>query len=442
MAWLWYILAMAHIFHTDIVVVGSGPGGATIARELARQGRRVLILERGIDHRQRFYYGTYVGALRYADHGSLLYSREGMQIIRPLMVGGATSMYCGCAALPPDWLLTRYGVDIRAEVAETIAELRVAPLPAGLRGVASTRIAEAGQACGYAWTPQPKLMSPAVDQPFACSANCMLGCRCGAKWNAGTYVDQAVAAGAQLITSALVQRVVRNGHKVVGVEGRINGQPFVVSADTVILAAGGIGSPRILRESGFANAGQGLTVDSTLMVYGTTSAAGIGSEPPMTWQWRSPDDGFLLSTLIDPWLMYPLAVAQTGLAHTTSWAQWSNILGIMIKIKDDLSGEVQQHGISKPTTANDRERLTQAEQIARRILREAGAKPESLIVTSLRGTHPGSSVRIGTLVDQQLQTELHGLYVCDASVFPEALARPTVLTIIGLGKRLAKQLTR
>ena len=45
------------------------------------------------------------------------------------------------------------------------------------------------------------------------------------------------------------------------------------------------------------------------------------------------------------------------------------------------------------------------------------------------------------MVDSDLQTEVQGLYVCDASVFPEALGRPTVITIIGLAKRLARQLT-
>jgi choline dehydrogenase-like flavoprotein len=270
----------------------------------------------------------------------------------------------------------------------------------------------------------------------------MLGCRCGAKWNAGSYVDQAVAAGATLITAAHITRVLRNGRTVLGVEGRINGEPLLVTADCVVLAAGGIGTPRILQASGFANAGQGLTVDSTLMVYGVGREPGIGSEPPMTWQWHSPDDEFMLSTLIDPWLMYPLAIAQTGLAQTASWSQWANTLGIMIKIKDDRAGHVQQRGISKPTTANDRERIEQAQQIARRILHEAGAKPESIVVTPLRGTHPASTARIGELVDQQLQTELDGLYICDASVFPEALGRPTVITIIGLGKRLATHLAR
>jgi choline dehydrogenase-like flavoprotein len=35
----------------DVVVAGSGPGGATVARQLARAGRSVLLLEKGRDHK-------------------------------------------------------------------------------------------------------------------------------------------------------------------------------------------------------------------------------------------------------------------------------------------------------------------------------------------------------------------------------------------------------
>jgi choline dehydrogenase-like flavoprotein len=71
---------------------------------------------------------------------------------------------------------------------------------------------------------------------------------------------------------------------------------------------------------------------------------------------------------------------------------------------------------------------------------KAGCDPARLITTPMRGTHPSATVRIGDAVDENLRTAISGLYVCDASVFPEALARPTVLTIISLAKRLAAQL--
>ncbi len=437
---------MGQTLQSDVIVVGSGPGGATVARGLARAGKSVLLLERGQDHRPRSYYGTYLGALLYTDRGSLLFTEEGLNIVRPMMVGGATSMYCGCAAPPPGWFKTKYGVDIETDVSETIEELEIEPLPPALRGQASTHIAQAARALGYNWEPQPKFMKPARAQKFDCGAKCMLGCRCHAKWSAAEYVDQAVAAGCDLRTGARVERVLVGDGHVLGVEGQIQGKPFAAQAGTVVLSAGGIGTPRILHSSNFPafqQAGQGMTMDITVMVYGTIHGKGIGEEPPMTWSWENLEEGYMLSTLMDPWLLYPLINSLKGLKYALTWPRWKNTLGVMIKLKDDVSGGVFPNGrISKPMTDHDRPRMRAAEEVCRRILIEAGARRETIFTTPLRGTHPSGTVRIGTLVDQDLQTEVQGLYVCDASVFPEALARPTVLTIIGLGKRLAKHLLR
>ena len=421
----------------DYVVIGSGPGGATVARELARAGKSVALLERGRDWRTSRLYGTYAGALRYTDGHALLFTREGVNIIRPLMLGGATNMFAGCSADPLPWWKSKYDIDLAEESAATKRELGIGPLSSTQRGAASTRLAEAAGTRGMTWVPQDKFMWPARAQRFRCGAHCLVGCRCGAKWTASEYVDDAVAAGAQLVTRCRVDRLIHDGKQIGGVIGRHNGRPFRMEADQVIVAAGGIGTPLLLRDSGLPIS-DGMAMDLTVMVYGySREISGQGSEPPMTWSYADDDLGVMYSTLIDPWLMYPLIMAAKGPLYPLTWRRWKNTLGVMIKLKDEISGSFDERGrISKGPTAADRRRLADAEEVAHGILREAGCDARHIFTTPMRGTHPSATVRVNDVISSELETSVRGLYVCDASVFPEALARPTVLTIIALAKRL------
>ena len=424
----------------EFLVIGSGPGGATVARELARAGRDVLLLERGRDWRGHPLYGTYPGALLYADRHALLFSREGLNIIRPLMLGGATSMYCGCSAPPPAWLRERYGVDLDADARAVVQELGIGPLPPALRGIASTRLAEAGLELGMPWEPQDKFMFPGRAD-LDCGARCMLGCRCGAKWSAAEFVDQAVAAGARLETRTRVTRILTEGGSVSGVEARHHGRPLLVRSDNVIAAAGGIGSVELLRSAGIAAAGRGMAMDTTVMVYGLARHPGMGGDPPMTWSCADEELDVLYSTLIDPWLLYPIIMMRKGPAWPLTWHRWGRTLGVMIKLRDEVSGGIDEHGrISKGLTPADRERLNRAEATAAHVLKRAGCAPATIFTTPLRGTHPSATARIGVAVDAGLATSVRGLWVCDAAVFPEALGRPTVLTLIALARRLARHL--
>jgi choline dehydrogenase-like flavoprotein len=284
-------------------------------------------------------------------------------------------------------------------------------------------------------------MDPARARRFDCGAKCMLGCRCGAKWNAAEWVDEAVAAGCEFLTEARVEHLIVENKKAAGVRGRTEGQPFEIAASVVVLAAGGIGTPLLLRRAGLDRAGQGIAMDTTLIMYGASRYPGNGREPPMTYAWADDGMGYMLSTLIDPWLMYPLITSLKGFRYPLTWPRWGNTLGVMIKLKDDVSGYVEsERRISKPFTSGDQKKLDHAAGVARRILVKAGADPGSIFLTPMRGTHPCATVRLGDLLDHNLQTEIENLYVCDASALPEALDRPTVLTIIGLGKRLVEHL--
>jgi len=209
----------------------------------------------------------------------------------------------------------------------------------------------------------------------------------------------------------------------------------------VILAAGGIGSPVILQHSGLSEAGRGMTMDTTAMVCGESRDEGMHMDPPMATSFCDDENGYMLSTLIDPWMLYPLVLTLRGPRNPLRFLRYGKTMGIMIKLKDEISGGISMEGkISKSLTEQDRWRLNHASNLARRILIRAGCRPESIFVGPLRGTHPSGTVRIGELLDTQLESPIQGLYVSDASCFPEALDRPTVLTLIALSKRLAKHL--
>ena len=113
----------------------------------------------------------------------------------------------------------------------------------------------------------------------------------------------------------------------------------------------------------------------------------------------------------------------------------------MVKAKDGLSGRLTDRGgVRKPLTKNDKKKLMKGYLRAREILRNAGAK--SIFKSWYIAAHPGGTAKINDVVDSNLQTEYENLYVCDCSVIPEAWGLPPTLTLIGLGKRLAKHLVQ
>lgn len=425
----------------DVIIAGSGPGGATVARELAKNGKRVALIEKGKDHK---FIGNPLGALFYVDRAGFLFSEEGLNIIRAITTGGSTILYCGSAAPPPEWLKTKYKVDITNEVEDTINELKIKQLPEELLGESAKRVLEAANSIGYRWEPIPKFMDPTRCR-FNCSASCMMGCSCGAKWTAREYINEAVAKGAKLFTETEAEDVLIENGECAGLIIKQNGFRKIIKSKITVISAGGLGTPQILQRAGISEAGHGFFCDPTVMVYGGSKYRGTSADPPMSvgsYEFYD-SDGFMLSHLIDPWAMFPIAMFYKGIGYLTKIIHYRKLLGIMIKVKDELSGSISPEGkISKPLTEKDRYRLHKAINIARKILLKAGADPDSIFTSPVRGTHPGGTARIGVVIDANLETKIKNLFVCDASVFPEALDRPLVLSIIGFGKRLAKHLRK
>lgn len=428
----------------DIVIAGSGPGGSTVARQMAMAGKSVCLLEKGRDHK---YIGNHLMSLDIAARHGLYFTEEGLSITAPETTGGATIMYCGAVGRPVPWLKTKYNIDIEDYCDAAAEEIGIKPLPPELIGDCSTRVMEAANNLGYKWEPLEKFMRPEkCPKGFDCGAKCMLGCTCGAKWTAREYIEDARKHGADVLVQHEAIDVISEDGTAVGLRVRHKRGVKEIRGKVIVISGGGLGTPRILKRSGVWEAGEGCFMDATMMVYGVGPSGKKGTycDPPMTvgsWEYHE-EEGVMLSHLIDPWMLFPMMMSLKGLRPALMSFRYPRVVGMMIKIKDELSGHVNVEGdVSKPMTASDRKKLDLGSVISRRILTEAGCDPNHLYNSPIRGTHPSGTCRIGHVVDEDLKTyRYENLYVCDASVVPEALDRPVVLMMIGLGRRLSDHL--
>jgi choline dehydrogenase-like flavoprotein len=422
----------------DVAVAGSGPGGATVARQLARAGKSVLLLEKGRDLQ---WIGNHFSGLLFADKMGMNWTKEGLNIVRAIITGGSTIMYCGAATPPPPELRTKYGVDTDKYIEQTIKELNLEPLPDEVIGQSGLRIMEAGNELGYGFEKLRKFINPDTCRS-TCGGTCMLGCPVGSKWTAREYIKDMQDAGGELLPRADVQQVLIEDGAAAGLTARIPGGTLTVKADTVIISAGGIGTPMILQKSGLDEAGKGFFIDPLVFVTGVSRHKGTCQGPPMAvGTYKFNEEGILLSDLIDPWGMWLIMAAVKNPAKLPNFFSYKRHMGLMVKVGDERKGTISADGkISKPLTERDNERLRRGADMAREVLIKAGCRPSSIMTGPVRGAHPGSTARIGEVVDANLQTRIKNLYVSDASVLPEALDRPVVLTLIGLAKRLADHL--
>lgn len=419
----------------EFLVVGSGAGGATLARELSRRDREVLVVERG--KRERV--GTFRDILRFFDMTALKVprqSKEGVILWRTFMAGGSTVVSCGNATRCLEEELSAFGIILDDEFAEAEREMHIAPLDEGLLSEGSERIMGAAQELGYNMEPMPKFLDPIRCQKCG---KCVFGCASDAKWTALDYLDEAEENGADILYETNVQRVLIENGRVKGVIGvGPQGQVEILS-DIVVLAAGGLGTSVILQQSGVEEAGSGLFVDLLVNTYGVTQNLNQIHEPVMALVDHGfhKEKGFILSPFVNHHRMVRLMETGAGAMFQSA----RRLIGIMTKTADDPAGRVFPDGtVSKPVTEADWSRLQEGSAIAKEILIKAGADSESIAVSKPQGAHPGGTAAIGKVVDEDLQTEVEGLFVCDGSVLPTAPGMPPILTICALAKWLAKRL--
>lgn len=424
--------------HFDALVVGTGAGGSTTARELTKRGFKVLILERGGNR-------PVTGGLMNTLPNLLMFGQSAlvtpdlMLLARAITTGGSTIYYYATAMEPPHDMFRALGIRIESETAETRQELGVGPLPEEWISPMSRRIMETAQGMGMAWSRMDKFIHADRLRGQSMDRWNWLGVPVlDAKWNGRMFVYEAVENGAAFLPRARVDRVLLEGSRAIGVEFFHDGKRRRAYADQVIVSAGGIGSPLILRRTGIKEAGNSFFYDPLVSVVGTVKDDLYGPEIPMSTGAYFPDDGYVMTNLSYHPLLFAGLTALGGKPHRI--LDYRRSMQIMVKIRDGLGGRLTDRGgVWKFLSPADRRRLDHGRKRAEAILRRAGAG--NIYSTSLVAAHPGGTVKVGHLVDENLKTRLDGLYVCDCSVIPESWGLPPVLTLIALGKRLARHLT-
>lgn len=415
----------------DAIVVGSGPGGATVARELSKRGKRVLILERGGNAPIK------EGMFAAASILSTVSVSDNLLIGRAFTTGGTTALYLAVCDPPPLETYRALGIELAPHLEEAKRELPLAVMPDRLLRPHSIRLRETATSLGYDWDVSLML----VDQ-----SKCASGYNYDARWTARDYVHEAIADGATLVNRARATKVLVDDGRAIGVEYRLqtSKKQFEVKrayGAKIIVAAGGAASPVLLRNSGIKNvADKGFYCHPNFMVCGSISGLKGGDGFGGTMGALIDGDVHVgdgnFSRTLHRMLMLSNRHFVRAFLHT-------NTIGMGVMVTERSGGRLQENGrYYKQLTETDHQKLAKGEEAARHIIQKAGGK--NLFKTSLSAAHLGGSLRIRDHVSEMLETEYRNLHVCDGSIIPESgygVQTPT-LALICLGKYLGKHLAQ
>ena len=386
----------------DYLVVGSGAGGATLAKELTSVGKKVLILEQGPESKINKANRTY----------SIIQSA--VEIWSTACVGGTTKVTMG-NAVRANYL--NNALDEYYDSAEE--ELGVVEVPETHIGQATRNLLH----CSDDWNRMPKAID--FSKCKKCG-RCPFGCPTGARWDASTYINDAVRNGAKILPSTEVKRILMENGQVRGVEVS-DGRQF--ESRSVILCAGAIETPRILMRSGIDNVGNGLFVDTFITVGGLKKDVGLNRELGMALFIKR--KGYLLSPHYSGFLM-PYLSSKGFVARP------DDVLGLMVKIEDAPTGKVLLNDTIKTITKKDSRLLEQGKEEAKKILMETGVDEKTIVSTYYRGTHPGGTC--SRIIGKSYETGFEGLHISDASVIQGPFGLPPMLTIIAIAKNVSSML--
>jgi len=483
----------------DVCIIGSGAGGAVVAKELAEAGLKVVVLEEGPNYSSKDYPRSAFECV------SMLYRNQGLDttIGAPVVVvptgkclGGTTVINMGTCFRLPDYThkkweqmgIKGYSAKELEPYYERVEELTsVRPVGLDVMGKNGEIIAEGAKKLGL----HPMPIRRNVNERCRGCGDCSIGCKQDAKESMIlNYIPRAVEMGAKFYCDAKAEFIVHDKEKVLGVRGSIRDREtgifrhaIEIGSDIVVIAAGALNTPVLLLKSEICNSSGQVGKNLKLHLCGRAIGVfdqiidgykGVG-------QCLYIDDyaelGIMLeATFTAPGSEFP-GIAGFGKELWDDLKNYRHMACVGVMVSDTSAGKVTVGPDGEPmmtynTNQRDADTLKKAMLISARILFAVGAKKvftsttcfpqiKSLVEVEklqdlkvdatqflLMAFHPMGTCRMGTdpkksVVNLDMQThDLENLYIADASVFPTSLGVNPQETIWAFATKCAENIVK
>ncbi len=487
----------------DIVVIGSGAGGGTVAQELAplcSDGVRIAVLEKGPRLRDGDFTGREVemAQVLYEDGGGFLTADGSMTLAMGRGYGGSTIVYTGTSITAPERVIRNWNVpgltfdEVVRRTRKYIEQNNVHLLDEDEINENNRLFVKGCRRLGYHVEQFPVNVKGCLG-----SSLCNLGCPNQAKQ--GTHrvqLPNAERSGVEVITGCEVTRL--DGRTVVArVDGRAAGgvgEPspwapgeYRISAKVVVVCGGAVNSPALLLRSklpaSLPRLGHGFTCHPALILVGDHNRPitnFVGHPKSYYLDQFVESQGFILETC----MYFPFTTAKSlsgfGEAHAAFMRSFPNLQMILLLACDHVAPDnrvaIDSHGrpvVHYRLSQDVKRALAQGTITAARIFFAAGARRVHVPAAANPTVTSEHADSVDQIVDESyfrpgsvtisaahLQggcgmgltaadsvTDSHGrvhgvpwLFLADASLFPDSIEINPYLTIMALADRVAQHI--
>lgn len=481
----------------DVCVIGTGAGGAVVAKELAQAGHSVVVLEEGGYFTDCDFGADTVTMVKKLFRNAGVTNTFGWPTIYITLgrcVGGATLINSGTCFRAPDAVFEKWASNfglvnwapshMKTHYDEVERAICVAPTEERFQGRSGVFFERGLKKLGH------KLMPLMRNVPNCCGSGvCFLGCPTNAKLSTQlSYVPLALEAGARVYTHCRAQKIVHKRRHAVEVEGQFldldkKGPLIHVKAKVIVVACGTFHTPVLLKKSHVPNIsgqiGHNLTLHPTAKVIAFFDEEVRGWEgiPQGYYSDALAGDGIMLVGTFLPPAFTAGSFLLTGKAHHEAMEQYNHwaLFGMLVSdtsrgivIRGLNGNSIAIYNINRTDLPKYRKGIkfladTFFEAGAKKILlpiftlpqitREQGTAPiEKLRLRNkdldLQAFHPLGTCRMGAdpreaVLDPFARVYgLDNLFVVDGSIFPTSLGINPMLTIMAAAHKISEHIHR